>query len=247
MALSFINLLILQLTAHFLCDFIIQNDAFAQAKNTNGFTSKHLYIHILLIWALSWVLSFNQGFWWCSLIIAIAHFLIDGFKASIMKRIPNRNWFFFVDQLIHIIIVFVVTGIYAYHGQIFSNAGNSFKLLLQNTHALVFVLGYLLCLKPANILIKQVIGKWLSDVVVTDNKLEEAGRLIGNIERVMILSFILLNQFAAIGFLLAAKSILRFKESEASKMSEYVLLGTLISFSIAIIIGLSINGLLKTL
>jgi hypothetical protein len=63
----------------------------------------------------------------------------------------------------------------------------------------------------------------------------------------MILSFILLNQFAAIGFLLAAKSILRFKESEASKMSEYVLLGTLISFSIAIIIGLSINGLLKTL
>jgi hypothetical protein len=247
MALPFINLLILQLTAHFLCDFIIQNEAGAQAKNKNGFNSKHLYIHILLVWMLSFLLSFNISFWWCSVVISISHFIIDGLKASIMKKIPNRNWFFFADQLIHLLIIFAITSIYAYRGQIFNNGVDSFKLLLQNKHALIYILGYLLCLKPANILIKQVIGKWLSDVVVTDNKLEEAGRLIGNIERVMILSFILLNQFAAIGFLLAAKSVLRFKESEASKMSEYVLLGTLISFSIAIIIGLSINGLLKTL
>jgi len=247
MSLPFINLLVLQLIAHFLCDFIIQNEAGAQAKNKNGFNSKHLYIHILLIWVLSFLLSFNVSFWWCSVIISISHFIIDGLKAMVMKKIPNRNWFFFADQLIHILIIIFVTTVYAFHGHNFTNYVGSLKLLLQNTHGLLYILGYLLCLKPANILIRQVIGKWLSDVVITDNKLEEAGRLIGNIERTLILSFVLLNQFAAIGFLLAAKSILRFKETEASKMSEYVLLGTLISFSIAIIIGLTINGLLKML
>jgi hypothetical protein len=247
MSLPFINLLILQFMAHFLCDFVIQNEANALAKNKNGFNSKHLYIHIVLVWAFSFFLSFNISFWWASLIIAALHLTIDGLKAKLMKQIPYRIWIFFVDQFIHVLIILVITGLYYYHGQNFNNYGEGIKIFLLNSHALLYVLGYLLCLKPANIVIKQIIGKWLVEVVVSDNKLEETGRLIGNIERVMILSFVLLNQFAAIGFLLAAKSILRFKETEASKMSEYVLLGTLISFSIAIIIGLSINGLLKTM
>jgi hypothetical protein len=66
-------------------------------------------------------------------------------------------------------------------------------------------------------------------------------------ERILILSFVLLNQFAAIGFLMATKTILRFREADAAKMSEYVLLGTLFSFGIAIIIGLSITGILKVI
>ncbi|MDO5405204.1 MAG: DUF3307 domain-containing protein [Proteus sp. (in: enterobacteria)] len=56
------------------------------------------------------------------------------------------------------------------------------------------------------------------------------------------ITFILLNQFAAIGFLLAAKSIFRFGElqnDQDKKLTEYVMLGTLISFSISIFIGLA--------
>lgn len=40
--------------------------------------------------------------------------------------------------------------------------------------------------------------------------------------------------FIGIGFLVAAKSILRFEEAKKQKLAEYVLIGTLLSFSLAI-------------
>jgi len=45
-----------------------------------------------------------------------------------------------------------------------------------------------------------------------------------------------------VGFLLTAKSVFRFgdlKESKDRKLTEYILIGTLLSFGIAIIVGLS--------
>jgi hypothetical protein len=50
------------------------------------------------------------------------------------------------------------------------------------------------------------------------------------------------NQFASVGFLIAAKSILRFSDKEnTQKKTEYVLIGTLMSFAAAAIIGILIN------
>ena len=74
-----------------------------------------------------------------------------------------------------------------------------------------------------------------------DESLKNAGKWIGVIERFLILSFILINQWAAIGFLLAAKSIFRFgdlNEGKDQKKTEYILIGTLLSFSIALVHGL---------
>jgi hypothetical protein len=247
MSLPVINLIILQLIAHFLADFVILNETVAQAKNKHGFSSKHLYIHVLVVIILSYLFSVNFGFWGCSLTIGVTHFIIDGLKAKLIKKISSGSWLFFVDQGIHIIIIFIVTGFYSYHLQNFGKVFEGIKSFLQSTNALIYVLGYLLCLKPSNIIIRQALAKWFGNKEEINDKLEEAGRLIGHIERVLILSFVLMNQFVAIGFLLTAKSILRFREAEAGKMSEYVLLGTLLSFSIAIIIGLSINGILKSL
>jgi hypothetical protein len=51
-----------------------------------------------------------------------------------------------------------------------------------------------------------------------------------------------LNQWEAVGFLLTAKSILRFNElkgSDHQQRSEYVLLGTLLSFAASVGIGLA--------
>lgn len=49
-------------------------------------------------------------------------------------------------------------------------------------------------------------------------------------------------QFGAIGFLFAAKSLLRFIDTARAK-TEYVLVGTLLSFGIAIISGIIITKL----
>ncbi len=70
--------------------------------------------------------------------------------------------------------------------------------------------------------------------------LPNAGKWIGYLERILILIFIFTNNIEGVGFLLAAKSIFRFGELNKSrdiKVTEYVLIGTFLSFTIAIITG----------
>lgn len=58
------------------------------------------------------------------------------------------------------------------------------------------------------------------------------------VERILVLTLILVGQFSAVGFLIAAKSILRFNEY---RKNEYILVGTLLSFGIAIVLGVLIS------
>ncbi len=78
--------------------------------------------------------------------------------------------------------------------------------------------------------------------------LPNAGRYIGWLERFLIITFILVNNYNGIGFILAAKGIFRFgeiKESTDRKFAEYVILGTLLSFSFSFLIGMLIKNLLE--
>ena len=82
---------------------------------------------------------------------------------------------------------------------------------------------------------------YAEQITNTQHGLVTAGKWIGYLERCLILTFILINQFAAIGFLLAAKTIFRFGDLSRNhdmKMTEYVMIGTLFSFAIAILLGL---------
>lgn len=69
--------------------------------------------------------------------------------------------------------------------------------------------------------------------------LANAGKWIGICERILILTFVLMGQFTAIGFLMTAKSILRFSEKEANTQlkTEYILVGTLVSFASSAMVG----------
>ena len=67
----------------------------------------------------------------------------------------------------------------------------------------------------------------------------KVGRLIGTIERVIILFFLLIQQYSSIGLVLTAKSIARYnKISENQEFAEYYLLGTLLSTICVIIVSL---------
>ena len=75
-------------------------------------------------------------------------------------------------------------------------------------------------------------------VIKEEDSLEKAGVYIGILERLFIFGFIVLNYWEGIGFLLAAKSVFRFgdlSKEKDRKLTEYVLIGTLLSFGIAII------------
>ena len=70
-----------------------------------------------------------------------------------------------------------------------------------------------------------------------DASLNNAGKYIGILERLFVFTFIIAGNWGAIGFLLAAKSVFRFgdlRESKDRKLTEYILIGTLLSFGIAI-------------
>lgn len=73
------------------------------------------------------------------------------------------------------------------------------------------------------------------------------GRIVGMIERVMLLAFVAMQAYDALAFLLTAKGLFRSKELDDPAFAEYFLVGTLTSSLIAIAAGLAIQCALKLL
>ena len=212
--------------AHIIGDFYLQTDKCCEQKETRKFKSWFLYVHAITIGLLSWIIvpSCNFGLW--ALLIAIFHFAIDAVKI----HCPKGLWSFVIDQLLHL-------GILAAISSICETTKELPLQMIDNPSSFstpLLILAILLCMKPANILIKLILEKY--QVASCDN-IQNAGALIGNLERLLTIVFVLLGQFEAIGFIVAAKSILRFKDTDTAK-TEYVLAGTFLSFGIAILCGL---------
>jgi hypothetical protein len=78
-----------------------------------------------------------------------------------------------------------------------------------------------------------------------DKKEYSTGRIIGMLERILIYFFVLAGQYAAIGFIIAAKGFTRFKDLDKRNFAEYVLVGTLLSSFSAIIIASVVKSLMQ--
>ncbi|SRX54982.1 DUF3307 domain-containing protein [Aequorivita sp. CIP111184] len=228
------ELLLLQFIAHLCLDYFFQTDKLAQQKNTIGFKSSFLYWHALACFALSWLFSLQVSFALAAAIIALTHFLMDGFKRHLNNSRYFGKYAFFIDQAIHLMILTVVVVLFdKWYG-----INPSIEVSL-NFKYLLIIAGYLVCLKPANIFIKEVFQA-TGIQVSSDNEMPNAGKVIGVLERILTLTFIIISQYSAVGFLIAAKSILRYRNDETLK-TEYVLIGTMLSFGIAVIAGIIIN------
>lgn len=229
------QLLLLQITAHLLSDFIFQSASWSKRKET--FTKYHLF-HATLVFIVSFLLSFDWYFVIPALIIAILHLLVDTLKTYIgLKYSHKSNVFFFVDQLLHIIILSGVSWFYMNNYNLNPILGIHF-----DTKIIAIIAAFVFCSKPANIFIKKIFDSCQINIPVEDKteekELQNAGKVIGIMERFMTLALILSSQFAAVGLIIAAKSILRFN---APQKNEYILVGTLLSFGITILTGILIN------
>ena len=231
------QLLLLQLTAHFIADFIFQSATWSEKKKLKPFTKYHL-AHAILVFVVSYLLSFDWYFVFASLLIAISHLLIDTLKTYIgLKYSHKSNVFFFVDQLLHMLILVAVSVFYLNNCDIKPMFGIHF-----DTKILAVIAAFVFCGKPANIYIKMIFN--ISGITIPaedktgEKDLQNAGKVIGVMERYMTLALILSSQFAAVGLIIAAKSILRFN---APQKNEYILVGTLLSFGFALLTGILIN------
>ena len=230
------------LLAHLLGDFIWQPNSWVADKEIKKHKSIYLYFHILLHGVLAAILVWEISFIPYAVLIAITHGIIDVIKLNFQKPKTKRIWFI-ADQIAHILILSGVVLLYQNKSIINFWQDNEFWILLT---------GILFITKPVSIIIKIIISIWSpeNENAHADNSLAHAGNYIGILERLFVFSFILTGHFEAIGFLLAAKSIFRFgdlQEAKDRKLTEYVLIGTLISFGIAILTGLIVQALLLQL
>ncbi len=224
--------------AHLLGDFLLQPNSWVADKERKKAGSIYLYLHVLVHTVLSFVFLWDLNLWWIALIIGVTHFLIDWIKLTFQNHKTKRTWFF-VDQLLHVAVISVLSVIYFpyFRWEDFFNPEN-LKLLT----AAVFLT------VPSSILIKTLISIW-TPVTVEHSKLQtdslvNAGKYIGILERLLVFVFILVNHWEGVGFMIAAKSVFRFSdlaEAKQRKLTEYVLIGTLLSFGIAVITGILVK------
>jgi len=222
-------LLIFQITAHLLADFIFQPQQWCNLKETK-WISKIYFYHAAVVFVCSWILSFSLSFWWAALLIALFHFFVDTMKSYLFQRKIWRSKLFFIDQILHLAIIIGIV----YWFSINHSFDSTFFIPI-NRIFIVFAL--IACTKPANIFIKKFMEA-NGIITMNENTLLKAGRIIGSLERVVSFILIAFNQFAAVGFIIAAKSILRFRDLDTAK-TEYVLIGSLLSFGIAILFGIA--------
>lgn len=154
--------------------------------------------------------------------------------SSLHFRKKDKAILLFADQILHLLTIF---------GSYYLFYPNNINLNFEvNESHLMFLLAVLVLSYPTSIIMKVIFSKWhLSKIVSEKESLEDAGTYIGILERLLVFIFIILDQWEAVGFLITAKSVFRFGDLSAAKerkLTEYVLIGTLISFGIAIITGL---------
>ena len=228
------------LIAHLLGDFLLQRKSWINDKIANKWTSGSLYLHVLIIGTLTYLFSGRFNNLWIPLIVMFSHYFTDVWKSYKGEELR----FFLIDQFFHFLVLLMAWYFYVMP-EIDLIAILTAIFIIQNI--LTFILAYIFVIWPAGYLIAKITKPW-QEQIEGNKGLKDAGRWIGMIERILILTFVLINQFTGIGFLIAAKSILRFsdiKNPDDRKEAEYILLGTMVSFIVAIFAGLLAVQIIK--
>ena len=236
-------ILIKLLASHVIADFFLQFDWLCKGKRETGVHGLAFQaIHALIHATCAYLLVGDWSGWVIPPVIFITHIIIDIVKVKCSTTASAIA--FLIDQLAHIA---VILGLW---WALYANQDIGLSWADGMAHSSTFwaiVTGYMLVLKPSSLLIALFIKGWTPSNGMQFQGMPNAGKWIGYIERVLILTFVITGNIEAVGFLLAAKSIFRFgdlNKAREIKITEYVLLGTLASFSIALLIGFAINGII---
>ena len=103
------------------------------------------------------------------------------------------------------------------------------------------VSGIVLCVPAGGVLIAKLTKPFTVEIRDDIAGLTHGGKYIGWLERILVMLLMLMGQPNGIGFLIAAKSILRFgeiKDASQRKVAEYIIIGTFLSFGWALLITL---------
>lgn len=223
--------------AHLLGDFILQPNSWVSDKENRKLKSKYLYLHVLIHTVLSFIFLWNLELWWIAALVGISHLIIDAAKLYFQNIKTKKRWFF-IDQILHIA---VIAGVSFYF--------NEFNFeFLKDQNTLKIIVAALFLSSPASIIIRTLLSSWTpapeTQTSLQTESLSSAGKYIGILERLLVFTFIMVNHWEGVGFMVAAKSVFRFSDlaqAKQRKLTEYVLIGTLLSFGMAVLTGILIK------
>lgn len=228
------------LIAHFIGDFALQPLKWVNDKADKKHKSKFIYLHVLVhLILLLLVLGFNLDLWPYILSIIFSHLIIDIAKLNLQNS-KNTRALFFIDQLLHLLVIGLV--VYLVHPFKFDLS------VIFSKKVLLSLLALIVLIPVSSIIMLTVMSKWQLNESPKEDGLKKAGAYIGVLERLFIFLFVVLGQWSGIGFLITAKSVFRFGDlsrAKDRKLTEYILIGSLLSFLLAVVTGLGFNYLMR--
>lgn len=227
------------LAAHLFADFVLQTDWVIDHKRR--WWGMTLHIGAVALMTFLAIGRFDPAV--LALIVG-SHLAMDLIKTFRMK---DELGPFLIDQAVHLaaialaVALFPDTAAHGWWGQLPADQQNAYYA------ALAGLSGLILAVPAGGIVIGKLMAPYANDGGA-DEGLPKAGQYIGWLERGLTLLFILIGQPEGVGLLLAAKSILRFSDvnnAPVRKHTEYVILGTLLSFAWALSLAVLTQAALK--
>jgi hypothetical protein len=239
------TLLALLVAGHILADFAFQTRGMVEGKGRLGWLALHAAVVAVVQAAVALPFLSPRAI----LLIGgltLAHAAIDRLKAAVAR--PSGLGPFLADQAAHLVVLIVVWILWTPMPVWPAPLYPLFEAMV-GPWSMVAVLAaaYAFNGHGGAAIVAAVLARHRLDEVTDDISEEERsrGRTIGILERVILLTLVIVGQWGALGFVIAAKSIARFKDLDQRDFSERYLIGTLASVAVAIASGLAVRGFLR--
>jgi len=236
----------LLLMGHVLGDFYLQTEKMARLKNKNW---KWLAAHSVayascMALALFGGIAYSQQLMWLFMAVSAAHLAVDFLKRCIVRKLTAERGkllrVFLLDQLMHLALLGTAWWIWREHLTVKAFVTDRSIAFLPESPVLI-LLGLLCVVRPIGTLINSGdIWDFSKNRAAPSESQKGAGRMIGYLERIIVFFLLISGQFTAIGFVMAAKSVIRFPEirEKGGAQAEYYLIGTLLSMTSVIVMTL---------
>lgn len=251
----------LLLLAHGVADFILQSNSISMAKCKNqwqGYVRHGLAVLLCTFAALHF-------FGWLTALAAAGlitgvHLLLDWlkntgravgarlFKTSARPGMPGL----LLDQALHVLSLLWVwyildrpvnAAVAGFYSKVLSPV-NSLQPDWHLERVVPVLAIYVLVAFGGAVLVRMGLDQLVAQEELqgtSGNSGASAGKYIGILERVLITTLAATGNISAIGFVFTAKSIARYSELSDRKFAEYYLIGTLVSFLLALVGGIILN------
>jgi len=235
-------------SGHVLADFLAQTSTLAARKRRSA---PAMLLHGFLVLAVH--LACVLPFWSVELLagvlaIALSHLAVDVFRARVDPRWKQPLASLLMDQGLHAAAILACWAWLASRGAA-ERGWIEFDpaWMPAASRMLLLASGFVFNAKGGTGIVRSLLARFPQAVPAARTADEDpyaTGRVVGCLERFIVLGLVLLDQWAAIGLVLAAKSIARFKELDSRPFADYYLIGTLTSVGVALASGFLLRAVL---